>query len=149
MLNPNLVDVIRYAESMLHVPYIFGGNHPRTGLDCSGFICIVLRSVGLIGLKEDLRAVDIFKKFSQPPGTPQDTNRPATGSLLFYGASQSQISHVSLVVSPYTVIEAGGGGSSMDTIKEADASGAGVRRCSIHHRADKVAAIYPCYPWEN
>ncbi len=36
-------ETLRY----LNVPYLWGGEHPRTGLDCSGFVQLVFRRAGL------------------------------------------------------------------------------------------------------
>ena len=147
-LNSNLVDLIRFAESMLFTPYVYGGNSVRLGLDCSGYINIILRSVGLVGMREDLNAQGLYDKFVKLPYSFQSIGSPASGSLLFYGHSTTSISHVSLVASPYSVLECGGGGSTTTTKELADLIGAGVRKCGIHHRTDKVAALYPQYPWD-
>lgn len=145
-MSPYLSDLIRYAESFLGVPYAYGSNHIFTGFDCSGYLCEVLRSVGLVGTKEDLTACDLYGKFSKE-GTACLLHNPPTGSLLFYGGSKALITHVSLVVSPYSIIECGGG-DSHTTRDVALKTGACVRKRSLNHRQDKVACLYPHYPWE-
>lgn len=149
-MNPNLSDLLRYAESFLGVPYIYGGNHRVPGLDCSGFICEILRSVGVVGKREDLSALELYKGFSVREGSTHIGPHPITptGALLFYGKSVPTISHVALVVSPYSVIECGGGDHTTITVEIANQLGAGVRKSWIGHRTDKLAAVYPPYPWE-
>lgn len=148
MHSPYLDDLIRYAEHFIGTPYIYGGNVARLGLDCSAYINIVLRSVGLVGMREDLRAIDLFHKFSKAPHSECPLYAISTGSLLFYGNSVATISHVSLVVSPWSVLECGGGGSTTTTLELANLIGAGVRKVGINHRTDKIAACRIKYPWE-
>ena len=40
-------DVITQTLAYLNIPYLWGGEHPRTGLDCSGFVQLVFRKAGL------------------------------------------------------------------------------------------------------
>lgn len=39
--------VIQYAKGLLGTPYVFGGNDPSTGLDCSSFTQLALRQAGI------------------------------------------------------------------------------------------------------
>lgn len=149
MRSPYLDELIRYAECFVNTPYKWGGNVARTGLDCSGYINIVLRSVGLVGMREDLRAVDLFHKFSKAPHSECPLYAVTSGCLLFYGVDLATISHVSLVTSPWSVLECGGGGSTTTTLELANLAGAGVRKVSIRHRRDIIACVRPAYPWDS
>jgi len=40
-------NVITQTLAYLNIPYLWGGEHPQTGLDCSGFVQLVFRKAGL------------------------------------------------------------------------------------------------------
>lgn len=142
-VNPYLQSVIRYAESFWGVPYLYGGNSRLNGIDCSGLVCEVLRSVGLVGAFEDLSAQGLYDKFAK-----YEVQSITTGGLCFYGSARKSMSHVAFITSPYTVIEAGGGDSSTTSEEASKKRGACVRNRSISHRTDLRAIVYPPYPWE-
>lgn len=45
--SPDATRVIDIAEKYLGVPYVYGGTDPNVGLDCSGFVQLVFRQVGI------------------------------------------------------------------------------------------------------
>lgn len=79
------------------------------GFDCSGLILEVLRSIGLWG-KEDATAQMIYDKFKLQ-NIAMALPRPDLGMLVFFGKSNTEISHIGLMVNNYQYIEAGGGDS--------------------------------------
>jgi len=125
---------------MLGVPYIYGGNNRLQGLDCSGFVCEVIRSFGLLRPGEDLSCQLLYdrywKKIVQEPG-------PA--HLLFFGKNKSKISHVALALNQFRMIEAGGGDETCKDFHRAAILGAMVRERPIGFRNDLVAIVNP---WE-
>ena len=133
-------ELLDYAMSFLGVPYIWGGNNRLSGMDCSGFVCELLRSAGEIG-PEDLSAQGIYDKLHLTGSL--DSYSP--GSLAFYGQSVTQITHVGFLIDKYRIIEAAGGGRECDTFEEAKARGAMVRIRPIKYRKDLVAMVKPRY----
>ena len=41
------INIVRVAHQYLGVPYVWGGTNPQTGLDCSGFLQLVYRDIGV------------------------------------------------------------------------------------------------------
>lgn len=147
-MDPNLESLIRLAEHYIGTPYLYGGKNMLSGYDCSGFCSELLRSVGLVGYKESLSALGLHEKL-RISGTKTDVSAPAIGSIIFFGSGSDNIVHCSLVVSPYSVIEAGGGDHTVTTLSDAVLKGACVRKRSINYRTDKWASYLPPYPWNQ
>lgn len=133
--------LVKVALSCLNVPYLWGGSNPLTGFDCSGFLQWCFRSVGM-DPPGDQTAQGYFDHFEKLGG---DRTAIQLGTLLFYGKSVTKITHVALALTPYQLIEAGGGDSTTTTLEEAKKRGAMVRISHIGHRSDLVATIRPSY----
>lgn len=128
--------VISYLLLFVGTPYIWGGNNPLKGFDCSGLICEGLRSIGAI--KADLGSQELFNHFKGKVGV---RSQLARGSLLFFGASQNQISHIAMALDDKIMIEAGGGDRTCLTINDALIKNAFVRIRPINNRSDLVATL--------
>lgn len=135
-------ELIRYAYSFVKTPYAYGDKSPIIGgFDCSGFVCEILRMAGEVGNKEILNAQMLYDRFSKN-GRVGVSQR---GCLAFYGESLFKVNHVAFMVSPYQILEAGGGDSSTDTLAEADANNAMVRGRLVQYRRDLLCTIRPHY----
>ena len=122
------MDLVEIALMFFGTPYVWGGNYITTGLDCSGFVCEVSRSLGLLG-KGDLTAQGLYfyyRDISRGSGIQRN-------SILFFG-SLEKISHVAIAIDEKLMIEAGGEGRN-NTDKGY------VRIRPISNRGDLVAAI--------
>lgn len=82
--------IIRRAESMLGIPYLWGGSSAK-GADCSGFVQNVFFMNGLI-LQRDASQQALH---GQPVDISSSFNNLKTGDLLFFGSSD-QITHVAI-----------------------------------------------------
>lgn len=134
-------ELVAYAFALVGGPYIYASNCPVLGLDCSGFACEILRFAGIVG-KEDLSAQGIYDMLCKQASTP---SLRARGCFAFYGESVTKINHVAFMVSPYQVLEAGGGDSTTVNREEAIKRNAFVRGRLLEHRADLVATLKPRY----
>jgi len=135
-------ELIDYAKKWIGVPYRWGGEN-FFGVDCSGYIRQVLKSVNVCP-SYDMTAHGLYRYFMEY-GILLD--KPKKGALVFFGDS-NLIRHVSLCINSWQMIEAGGGTSSTKTRSDADASNAFVRIRPISRRIDLVHYIMPDYPKE-
>lgn len=134
--------LISYAMSFVGTPYKFGGNNPmQGGLDCSGYVNLILRFGGEIGVKEDLTAQGIYDKLEKNGSH----GVMGPGSIAFFGKSVREITHVAFMVDQYRILEAGGGNHKTQTIEDAAQNNAMVRGMILKHRSDLVATIKPRY----
>jgi len=133
-------ELLQYARSLLGKPYLWGKEDPDLGMDCSGFIRVVFHKFGL-GKVMDQSSQAIHDYWvDHGMGS---YNEP--GALCFYGKGTKRITHVALVETTYDILEAGGGGSSTNTIEEAEKINACVRRMPFNRRKDLVAILMPDY----
>lgn len=128
--------MVFYAQYFIKTPYQWGGNN-YSGYDCSGFVQEALASVGL-DPKGDQSAQTLYDYFSQR--WDEKLNR---GSLLFFGKSKKQITHVALAVSKNFMLEAGGGGHLITNEAAARAANACIRIRPIDNRGDLVSTLFP------
>ena len=129
-----------YALSFVGTPYVWGGSHPALGFDCSGLVQELLRSVGL-DPPGDQTAQALFNHFEKN----STWNARQMGSLAFFGSSPAAISHVAMLLEPYRMIGAGGGGSKTLTALDASRDNAFVRVRLVSSRKDLVAVLKPNY----
>lgn len=105
------------AERMLGKPYIWGGDNPGEGFDCSGFVIEVLKSVGILPRSGDWTANDLLRYFAKNP-----TSVPKEGCLMFWGKG-TKATHVEFVFAvidgTVLTIGASGGGSTTKTQQDA------------------------------
>lgn len=129
-----------YALTFVGKPYIWGGDDPIKGFDCSGFIQELLASAGL-DPAGDQTAQGLFDHFEKN----SEWNRYSCGALAFYGKDVKHITHIAMLLDQYRIIEAGGGGSSTTSAEAAASQNAYVRVRLIKRRSDLVAVLKPNY----
>ena len=133
----------QFMLSYLHKPYIWGGDDPISGLDCSGLIQELLSPLGL-DPKGDQTADAIYRLFNL--NYPAGEGEVETGALVFYG-SESFISHVGMIFEGNVMLEAGGGGSKVLTTQDAIKQNAYIRLRLYTRRLDLVKIISPLIKW--
>lgn len=92
----------KYGLDHLGTPYVWGGNDVTSGVDCSGFVCHMLREKGVIKDK-DYSAAMLFDKLRT------NFTHPKEDSILFFGRDFQTITHVAVAIDETFLIEAGGG----------------------------------------
>jgi hypothetical protein len=82
----------------LGIPYIWGGTTPK-GFDCSGLIQRIFRLGGrLLPRDADQQALYGLEKPAGGPDSASAVQKLATGDLIFFGKTASQITHVALIL---------------------------------------------------
>jgi cell wall-associated NlpC family hydrolase len=132
-----------YVLSLLNIPYKWAGRSPMEGLDCSGLVLLILQSCGVVPRGTDLSAQGLFDYLTSGRGIL--SINPGFGTLVFFGKSTKEITHVGFAIDTWRMIEAGGGDHLILTKDDAIAKAAFTRISPIAYRKDKVAMVMPSY----
>ena len=91
--------VVAGAIAQLGVPYLYAGESPQSGFDCSGLAQYLYRAVGvsLPRVAQD--------QFDAGPNVPPGS-RVEPGDLVFFGPSPSDVGHVGIYVGDGVMIDA-------------------------------------------
>lgn len=92
-------DLVKYAMQFLGNPYVWGGNDPHTGADCSGFVRYVYKHNTDVYLPR----VSYEQCYSGKKITSMEM-RP--GDLVFYADSAGTVGHVAMYIGNGTIIHA-------------------------------------------
>lgn len=125
---------LKVAWSFLGKPYIWGGDDPMKGFDCSGFVIECLKSAGVLPRKGDWTANGLYKKF-------QPASYPHEGCLVFWG--RSKIIHVEFCLDDTFSIGASGGGSKTITEQNAIKQNAYIKVRPFRSRKNIVGFTNP------
>jgi hypothetical protein len=106
----------RIAWNFLGKPYIWGGDDPMKGFDCSGFVIEILKSIGILPMNGDWTAQGLRKMFLE-----QTTPVPKLGRLVFWHGriETTKAVHVEFCLNEELSIGASGGNSEVKTEKDA------------------------------
>ena len=94
-LRENVVD---YALSFVGGRYVWGGNDPHTGADCSGFVRYILSNTA--GVSMSRTSADQARE-----GTTVSAEEMQPGDLLFYGRG-SRVNHVAMYIGDGQIVHA-------------------------------------------
>lgn len=125
-----------YLMSFIGKPYIYGGNQPGIGADCSG---AVIEWLGFLGIDvgRDRTSQDLFYWARER----ERMSATGIGSMAFYGSGINSIEHVAMMIDSYRVIEFGGGDETTKTEEDAKKRGACCRVRQLAHRKDLRGVI--------
>lgn len=136
-----LITASRVAHSLLNKPYLWGGDDPMSGFDCSGLCIEILKSVGLLPRQGDWTADGLYKRFARYRVS-LDT-QVCEGCLIFWG-TDVRMTHIEYALGPELTIGASGGGSTTSTLAVAIRKNAYIKIRPWRDRLDTVkAAVWP------
>lgn len=119
MAKANVKSLIQLAEQYIGTPYQWGGESPKTGFDCSGFVQWLYGQQGITLPRTTYQQVKVGQ------GVPKANLRP--GDILFFEPTKAGPAHEGLYI---------GGGKFI----ESPHTGASVRISSLAGRSDFVSA---------
>lgn len=91
-------ELVNYALQFVGGRYVYGGNDPNTGVDCSGFTRYVMEHGAGVELSRSSRA-------QATQGTEITSEEMRPGDLIFYG-SKSRINHVAMYIGNGEIVHA-------------------------------------------
>ena len=91
-------NLVNYALQFVGGPDRAGGNDPRTGVDCSGFVKFVMQNGAGIGMNRSSAT-------QATQGKAISANQMQPGDLIFYG-SGSHINHVAMYIGNGQIVHA-------------------------------------------
>jgi cell wall-associated NlpC family hydrolase len=139
----DILDVLVFK--LWGLPYRWAGSNAVEGFDCSGGVLELLKSVDLWPAREDTTAQGLYTHFKRPEHgleLPFDGD-PSFGTLVFFGASLSKISHVGMALNDELMFEFGGGDHTTTTEAMAAKMNAYGRIRPFHSRKDLLAFVMP------
>ena len=124
---------IEYADRWWGIYYKYGGNSIN-GIDCSAFVCNVLRSMGFIHQGRDYNVQMLWNKFST-----EDKNishEPSRGAMVFWFEGGVPV-HIGICIDEETTIQAARGNSDMIDEEAAIENNAFVDFVPLNYRTDR------------
>lgn len=114
--NPAADEVLLRAIGLVGTPYVWGGNTPSSGFDCSGLIGFVYQEVAGIRLPRTTQ------QMLHMPGQQVSRNQLQSGDIIFFAtAGRGRVSHAGIYVGEGRFVHApsNGGTVRLDSVNAA------------------------------
>lgn len=131
---------LRAAWKYLGKWYLWGGDNPQ-GFDCSGFVIECLKSGGILPVRGDWTASELWYKFTEKCSV----HSPKAGCLVFFRKltdPSQKIVHVEMCLDGELSIGAMGGGKYVKTIADAFAHDAFIKIRKFREKGNLVVHGY-------
>jgi len=129
---------LKVAWSFHGEPYLWGGDDPMAGFDCSGYAIECLKSAGRLPRQGDWTAAQLLEKFSDNMVT-----TPYEGCLVFWKNDAGSVIHVEMCLDDTHSIGASGGGSKTKTRADAIRQNAYIKVRPFRTRKGVCAFVDP------
>ena len=127
--------------SYLHQNYIWKGQNPNVGFDCSNLVVDILKSVGEFTYNGGATPQYLFNRYREN----HMSTKPQLGAICFYGKSEQRIHHCGIMLNDSMMLESGGGTSGTKSKKDAIEANARVRIRPYDYRKDLIKILVPEY----
>ena len=114
-------EVVEYATNLIGTPYVWGGNTPEQGLDCSGLLYYIQKKAGS-------EVADMTASGYSMHGKKIGIGQKKPGDFLFFG---KPVTHCAIYIGNGYMIESRGGRKN-----NADNPGMGVVKSPVSRRSD-------------
>ena len=91
--------MVNYELQFVGNPYVWGGNDPHTGADCSGFVRYIYNNVAGISLPR-------VSRDQAKVGTRINSSQMRPGDLIFYTGSNGVVNHVAMYIGNGQIVHA-------------------------------------------
>lgn len=138
--------LLEYAKTFEGVPYQWGGKgYPNDfGLDCSGYVSIILRKAGIVLPQKEMNSHMLYTWARENP------KGIGLGCLAFFGKND-RANHVGWMIDDNCMLSAAGGGpdvTSVDIAKTRDAC-VQIQRISFYRSPALLGSFRIPYPFQN
>lgn len=137
-------NIIAEAKKHKGVPYVWGGDNPDTGLDCSGYVLYVLNQLREQSGKEPL-GDNTADGMWNGLGFKVDTEKAAVGDLIFFGKDASKATHMGIYAGSGHMWHAGSNGVALDRVEVMKNTSAnhllGIKRLTGYHEGGVVGNL--------
>lgn len=135
-------DAADYASHFIGTPYLWGGDDPMSGFDCSGLVLEVLQAHGVIERGRDFSAHGL-RELLIGRGCPEITGLGYPGCIVFWPGATGRIGHTAIMVDSEHMVHAAGGGGAVDSLDAAKRFNAYIRKDRVDYRGDDYIIVDP------
>ncbi len=92
--NTPPAELVKYAETLIGIPYLYGSTDPQQGFDCSGFITYVFNHFNISVPRSSIEFTNFAKKIPLEKSKPGDL-------ILFTGTDSTErsVGHMGIIIS--------------------------------------------------
>lgn len=96
--NTSPAELVKYAETLIGIPYLYGSTNPQKGFDCSGFITYVFNHFNISVPRSSIEFTNVAEEIPVAKSKPGDL-------ILFTGTDSTErsVGHMGIIISNDTV----------------------------------------------